>query len=290
MPTHHYAIIDVFADEPLTGNPLAVVTGADDLHDEDMAAIAAEFNLSETTFVSRPSMDGADFRLRSYTSAGNEDLGAGHNALGAWWWLVTTGRAAPPRALQELGGRLLPVLIDIDDDTVFIGLDQGPVDVTEVQVDDQALRDALATRHPVELDPALPPVTGSVGSRHLLVAMASMHDVAAVRPRASALARLLASAGAQGCYVYSTAVQDRPYDAYCRFFNPTVGIVEDPATGSAAGPLAAHLHRLGLAGRHVTLRQGDEAGRPSVLTVTIGSSGTRLTGPCALSASGVLHV
>lgn len=78
-------IIDVFADEPLAGNPLAVVEGADDLTDEQMRRIAGEFNQAETTFIQ--SSTRADRKLRSFTASGAEVFGAGHNALGAWLWL-----------------------------------------------------------------------------------------------------------------------------------------------------------------------------------------------------------
>lgn len=87
-----FALVDVFADAPLTGNPLAVVADADGLEERAMRAVAREFNQSETTFVLRPTRPEARTRLRSFTPAGAEVVGAGHNALGAWWWLAATRR------------------------------------------------------------------------------------------------------------------------------------------------------------------------------------------------------
>lgn len=290
MSTHQFAIVDVFADQPLTGNPLAVVTDADDLTSEQMASIASEFNLSETTFISRPTMDDADHRLRSFTPGGDEVGGAGHNALGAWWWLVTTGEAGPPGAVQELGRRTLPVHIDTAGDQVTIGLEQGPCQLAEVDVDRSGLCAALSPDAPVDLDHGIAPATGSVGSTHLLVALASPHDVDRLAPDGTALQQILATAGAQGCYVYSVTTEDPSTDAYSRFFNPTVGIAEDPATGSAAGPLAAHLRRLGLARDRATIQQGHRLGRPSRLDIELTSDGTTLTGRCALAARGELQV
>lgn len=176
VTTHEYVVVDVFADRPLTGNPLAVVTGSDDLDSEQMAAIAAEFNLSETTFVSEPTLDGADWRLRSFTPSGDEVTGAGHNALGAWWWLVQSSRASPPRAAQELGDRVLPVPIDVDD-AVTIGLHQGSVELTACRADRRAVLDALAPAQQMDLADTLGLVCGSVGSIHLLVPLASVADV-----------------------------------------------------------------------------------------------------------------
>ena len=79
-----FCLVDVFAEEPLTGNPLAVVADAESLAEEVMRLVAREFNQSETTFVLPPRRDGATWRLRSFTPTGEEVVGAGHNALGAW--------------------------------------------------------------------------------------------------------------------------------------------------------------------------------------------------------------
>ena len=88
-----FCLVDVFASQPLTGNPLALVTDADGLAEPQMRAIAREFNQSETTFLLRPSLAGATWRLRSFTPIGAEVAGAGHNALGAWLWLAAAGSA-----------------------------------------------------------------------------------------------------------------------------------------------------------------------------------------------------
>jgi trans-2,3-dihydro-3-hydroxyanthranilate isomerase len=112
LPFH---IVDVFAIEPLTGNPLAVVEGGEDLTLDLLQRIAREFNQSETTFLMRPTRPKADWRLRSFTAAGAEVFGAGHNALGAWWWLAEAGKLALTGSatvfLQEIGDRVLPVTI-----------------------------------------------------------------------------------------------------------------------------------------------------------------------------------
>ena len=87
-----FYFVDVFADGPLNGNPLAVVPDADELGESAMKKIAAELNQAETTFLLRPSGSGADWRLRSLTAPGHEVFGAGHNSLGAWWWLADSGK------------------------------------------------------------------------------------------------------------------------------------------------------------------------------------------------------
>jgi trans-2,3-dihydro-3-hydroxyanthranilate isomerase len=108
-----FYFVDVFATGLLTGNPLSLVPDADGLDEARMRAIAREFNQSETTFVLRPSLPNATVRLRSFTPAGAEVGGAGHNALGAWLWLEAAGRLASSAAgrglRQEIAGQVLPV-------------------------------------------------------------------------------------------------------------------------------------------------------------------------------------
>jgi trans-2,3-dihydro-3-hydroxyanthranilate isomerase len=111
-----FVLVDVFADAPLTGNPLAVVADGERLEEPVLRAVAREFNQSETTFVLPATRPGAIWRLRSFTPAGAEVVGAGHNALGAWWWLATAGRIdldaeGGATLAQEIGGRVLPVEI-----------------------------------------------------------------------------------------------------------------------------------------------------------------------------------
>lgn len=278
-----YAIVDVFTREALSGNPLAVVTGADGLSAARMAAIAQEFNLSETTFISRPTMAGASWRLRSFTPGGEEVHGAGHNSLGAWWWLRVTNAVVPGTAHQELGGLVLPVQLS-DEASPLVTLEQGRPQFTIPTVARGDLLSALGLPADAEVGDL---VVGSVGSPHLLVSLSAAEVVDAADPDRAALRSLLAGIGAEGCYVYSAGEGEA--DAYARFFNPTVGIVEDPATGTAAGPLAGHLYARDVAGPTVVIEQGVRMGRRCLLRVDIDGSGTRLSGRCALAATGTLH-
>ena len=95
MPELIAGLIDVFADEPLTGNPLAVVQTADELSEGQMQKVAGEFSQAETTFILESTR--ADRKLRSFTASGVEVFGAGHNALGAWLWLGEHGDPFQPR-------------------------------------------------------------------------------------------------------------------------------------------------------------------------------------------------
>lgn len=295
--------VDVFAERPLTGNPLSLVPAADALDEETMRAIAREFNQSETTFLVEPDDDRADVRLRSFTPDGSEVFGAGHNAMGAWLWLAASGGLDATRFgadgqleageafVQQIGDDLLPVRVGRGQDGwVRVSMEQSPAVFGERLIETEPLAAALGV--PTTAISGIPEV-GSTGAAHLLVPLASAEDVDAVRPDPAALAAVLAGAGAEGCYVYTTAAPaDASALAYARFFNPTVGIAEDAATGTAAGPLAALLAREGIApeGEPIAIEQGRALGRPSRITVTATSGRVTVTGSGVMTASGVLHL
>lgn len=282
MATLTAGLVDVFADTALSGNPLAVVEGAEDLADDTLRRIAREFNQAETTFL-LPSRR-ADWRLRSFTAAGAEVFGAGHNALGAWLWLGEQGRLgdlAQPRTFrQEIGEDVLPIVLERRDGRIHGRMTQAPLRLGASVEDVAALAGALGLsadavlRHPA-------PRAADTGASHLMVRVADRPAVDRAEPASDRLLAVLRGAGAEGCYVY--AFEDRAPTAYARFFNPTVGLWEDSATGTAAGPLSAYLGREGLlvADGTLTIEQGTRMGRRSFLDV-------RLTPEPALSGSGVV--
>ena len=292
MTTIPFHLVDVFADAPLAGNPLAVVPEADGLDEALLRRIARELNQSETTFLLAPTEPGAAARLRSFTPAGAEVSGAGHNSLGAWWWLAESGRLGPlgdGLALrQQLGGRVLPVAVEARGGTLAaIGLTQGEPQALAEHPDPAALAAALGLRGEDLLPGAR---TVSTGAPHLMVQARDRAAVAAAGPDAARLLAELRRAGAQGCYLYSLDPIDPSAAAHARFFNPTVGLWEDPATGSAAGPLAWHLAERGLASGEVVIEQGHALGRPSRLTVRLGGGRVELRGRCVTVAGGTLYL
>lgn len=288
--------VDVFAERPLTGNPLALVPDADELPAERMRAIAREFNQSETTFLVRPDLPGADHRLRSFTPGGVEVLGAGHNAMGAWIWLALSGRLDPDRHtfVQQIGGEALPVrIVPGSTEGVRVSMDQSPARFLRRVDATGALAAALGLAAD-DLDADRVPEVASTGTEHLLVPASSAEAVDRAAPDPARLRGLLADSGAEGCYLYTVeAASLTPgVDAYARFFNPTVGIAEDPATGTAAGPLAAALTRDGLTGegKTITIEQGRAMGRPSRIALTVDGERVRIAGSGVVAARGVLHL
>jgi PhzF family phenazine biosynthesis protein len=282
-------LVDVFAETPFNGNPLAVVEEADGLSDELMRRIAGEFNQAETTFLLKSTR--ADRRLRSFTTAGVEVSGAGHNALGAWLWLAELGKLGPldtPRTFhQELGEDVLPIVLERIDGRIHGRMRQAPLRLLPPLSDVAPLAAALGLRiEDVLTTPA--PRPANTGATHLLVRVLDPAAVDRAVPEHRALLAVLRGAGAEGCYVYSHDPQ-APESAYARFFNPTVGLWEDAATGTAAGPLAAYLNREHLLRNDsLVIEQGTKMGRRSLLNVRL-SPDPELSGAGLIVLRGVLR-
>jgi PhzF family phenazine biosynthesis protein len=278
-------LIDVFAETPLGGNPLAVVEDADGLSDAQMQRIAAEFNQAETTFLMQS--DRADRKLRSFTASGAEVFGAGHNALGAWLWMGEHGQLGsldtPKTFRQEIGGDVLPITLVNKDGRVHGHMRQAALRLSTPLATTDCLAEALG----IAADDVAPlPATraADTGAAHLMVRLRDVQAVDRATPSAAALLAVLGSAGAEGCYVYAFDPTS-PDTAYARFFNPTVGLWEDAATGTAAGPLCAYLGAEGLLnpGKTLVVEQGVKMGRRSLLQV-------RLTPDPELSGAGIVSL
>jgi PhzF family phenazine biosynthesis protein len=276
-------IIDVFGESPYSGNPLAVIEDADTLTDAQMRAIAREFNQAETTFLLRS--NNADWKLRSFTAAGAEVFGAGHNSLGAWLWLAYRDRLGALESAttfrQEIGTDILPITLERRGQGIHGRMKQGPLKLLRVLDDTRALAAALHIES-VDILIAPPPRVADTGANHLLVRLVDQAAVDRARPHQEQLLAILAGIGAEGCYVFAYDTR-HPGHAYARFFNPTVGLWEDSATGTAAGPLCGYLGWAGLLGpdRALRVEQGVLMGRRSVLEV-------KLTPDPELSGSGAV--
>ena len=289
-----FYFVDVFARRPLTGNPLSLVPDADELSVPQLQAIAREFNQSETTFVLRPTRPDATWRLRSFTPIGAEVFGAGHNALGAWLWLAAADRiavGAGPRLTQEIGDDVLPVEVERGPDgEVSVTMDQSVPTFGEL-VDDRTELTAALGLGPDDLAPGESAQVVDTGAGHLLVPLRDRAAVDRAVPVTERLAAVLRQAGGEGCYLYS---RDLPGAvAYTRFFNPTMGIAEDPATGTAAGPLVARLVAEGTVagdGRPVIVEQGHKLGRPSRIQVSVAGPRVRVGGSGLVVAEGTIEV
>jgi trans-2,3-dihydro-3-hydroxyanthranilate isomerase len=284
-----FFLVDVFTDKPLSGNPLAVVADAESLDDATMKRIAREFNQSETTFVLPPTRQGAEWRLRCFTAAGIEAFGAGHNALGAWWWIADSGRVPLQNGVnrfhQELGERVLPLEI------IAAGGHPENIVMTQTAPSFGAIADRRALAAALRLDESdfgdLPAQVVSTGAPHLLVHLRDRAAIAKAQPDHDRLRAALVAAGGQGCYLFALDGEN----PRARFFNPVAGIPEDPATGSAAGPLAVFLLRNGtLKGEQVVIEQGHSVDRPSRIEVRVQGDKVDIIGRGIVVAEGVLRL
>lgn len=216
-----FALVDVFGDAPLTGNPLAIVdlTDWDQPVDESWyPTVARELNQSETTFI-LPGRDGAVRELRSFTAGGVEVFGAGHNALGAWWWLLDSGRLTHTEPgteiIQRIGGRNLPVVVR----------DDGQLDMRQTAPRFGAYADPDLVARAVglgrdDISEVLAPQVVDTGANHLMVILRDGGALAAATPDKPALIAVAESVAAQGVYLaWLDGTEPRP-TAHARFFNP----------------------------------------------------------------------
>jgi trans-2,3-dihydro-3-hydroxyanthranilate isomerase len=292
--TYRFVLVDVFTDTPLTGNPLAVFPEADGLDDSTMQALAREFNFSETTFVVSPRDDRATRRLRSFSPVA-EVFGAGHNALGAWWAIVAGGEVSLQRngtVWQELGNRVLPVEVTFGS----AGLSQiAMTQATPREAGAAPERASLARALSIDVDallvPGLAPCVVSTGATtHLLVPVRCLADLTRVSVDAEKLISLVRPFGCEGCYCYCLERSGGGSLAHARGFFPGIGIAEDPATGSAAGPLGAHLVARGMApaDKWFTIEQGNEVGRRGRIDVRVSGERIDVGGGCVVVGSGTI--
>jgi trans-2,3-dihydro-3-hydroxyanthranilate isomerase len=225
-----------------------------------MQRTARELNLSETVFFVPPAAAG-DVRVRIFTPASELPF-AGHPVLGSAFVLGEALGAA--RVRLETGAGLVPVELERDGDRITFGRMEQPIPVAERYEHAAELLAALGVRRS-----GLPVEAYRNGPRHVYVELASEAEVAGLRPDQRALAEL--EIGANAFAGHGPAWKTR-------MFAPFHGVPEDPATGSAAGPLAVHLARYGRIGfgDEIEIRQGEEIGRPSRLYARAEGSADRI--------------
>jgi trans-2,3-dihydro-3-hydroxyanthranilate isomerase len=257
MAVFRYVVVDVFTDVALAGNQLAVFTDARELPEELLQQLALEIGFSETVFV-YPS-EAAHARIRIFTPRAELPF-AGHPTLGSAF-VLGQPLQLDTIALETQAG-VVPVRLEREGAKVVFGRMEQPLPRIE-PFEDGPLLAALGVERselPVELY--------DNGMRHVYVALAGEDDVARLAPDAAALARFGPTIGFN-CFAGSGSRWKT------RMFAPGGGVPEDPATGSAAGPLAVHLARHGRIawGDEIVISQGVEIGRPSTLYAQADGSG-----------------
>jgi trans-2,3-dihydro-3-hydroxyanthranilate isomerase len=273
--------IDAFTETPLAGNSAGVVVQADGLTDRQMQQIAREVAASETAFILSPSTPAADLRIRWFTP-GTEVPLCGHATIASFHALAEegmygmTGPGSYAFQLETRSG-VLPVTVEkrTDGIHVFFGL-PVPEFVRAGQYKLDVMR--LLNIQLEEFDNHMPMVV----AENLYVPVRRLHTLFAMKPNVFAMAQFLTNRNIGGICVFTTETVERTSAVHSRYFAPTVGIIEDPVTGSSNGPLGVYLFERGHVkadGPTVTLigEQGDAIGRKGRVTIRLTVEGDRVT-------------
>jgi trans-2,3-dihydro-3-hydroxyanthranilate isomerase len=266
--------VDVFTDRPFAGNQLAVVLEAAGLDTATMQTVAREFNFSETTFVTATATPGCDWRVRIFTPTAELPM-AGHPTIGTAVVLEALGLVTE-QTVFELGVGPTPVRVRPG----WAEMDQRPPEFG-ARADPVALAAALSI-DPVEVTATgLPAQAVSSGVPYVMLPVRTLVAMRRLRPKLDLLEAALADFPAHAVYAFSRESELPGSGGHCRMFAPHLGVTEDPATGSAAGPLACYLavHTPPADGGPLRFRfeQGFEMGRPSLLETTVERAGSAIT-------------
>jgi len=258
VATFRYVVADVFTDVPLAGNQLAVFTDAREIPEELLQPLARELNFSETVFV-LPGESGGHARMRIFTPSVEVPF-AGHPTLGTAF--VLGGPLQLIDIRLETGSGVVPVRLEREGARIVFGRMEQPLPAVAPFEREAELLAAVGVGRS-----ELPVEVYDNGLQHVYVCLRSEEEVAALEPDLSSIADLGEVLGVN-CFAGAGSRWKT------RMFIPGGGISEDPATGSAAGPLALHLARHGRIafGDEIEISQGAEIGRPSTLYARVDGS------------------
>jgi trans-2,3-dihydro-3-hydroxyanthranilate isomerase len=280
-----YRIVDVFTDRMFGGNPLAVVLDGRDVTDREMQALAREMNLSETTFVLPPDDPANDFRVRIFTP-GRELPMAGHPTVGTAFVLArekmlpaATGDVLTIRLEEKVG--LIPVRFEMKDgvpDKIWMTQPRptfGPAFPNAVVVAEMLGIDQAEIRNDLPIEVV------SCGVPFLFVPVRDLATMRKLKFNRDLSYRTLASLGIHEVFVFAMEVENPSSTVHSRMFAPELGVPEDPATGSASGPLGCYLVRYGVVPARpkasIVSEQGIEMGRPSFIHIEITQPADEIT-------------
>jgi trans-2,3-dihydro-3-hydroxyanthranilate isomerase len=290
-----YYILDVFSDKQYKGNPLSVVLMGEDLSLDQFKNIAREFGYSETSFVRYSATDNA-YKVRSFTPAGVEVGGAGHNLLGAVCLALLKG-------WEIFKGQTGEQFVIMTDEKIHIAVrcDEAGLPFVEMKQQTaimQKIVPAMIISQAIGLAPGdvcikdWQPAVVKTEVAHLMV---PVKDIDALN-RAIVNKPLLHNAseqfGFEGCYLFTIDASKPGYIAEARFFNPGIGIDEDAATGSAAGPLTGYLlnHNYIVAAEDYTILQGAKMQQESTIHAKVVDDSIWISGTSVIVMEGQLFV
>lgn len=271
--------VDVFSSRALLGNPLAVIFDGADLSADTMRAIAREMNLSETTFVLPPEQGGTA-RVRIFTPHAELPF-AGHPTIGTAWVLLDEGLVRESASELSLEEGIGPVRVRVErrPEGTVLWMTHPPVQFGEVLKERGQVAAALGLEQS-ELAPEIPIQIASTGVPFVYIALKDARAVDAAISSQERLTNVLGPVGLPPVLLFARQDKER---LYSRMFGPhsITRIVEDPATGSASGPLGAFAVRYGLVPRAATVeivsQQGTKMGRQSMVHIRLRYPGAEET-------------
>jgi len=290
-----YYILDVFSGEKYKGNPLSVVLLDEELELFQFKNIAREFGYSETSFVKYSAIDKA-YKVRSFTPAGIEVGGAGHNLLGAVCFALLKGWEIFKGQTEEqfviMANEKIPIAISYDETSVpFVKMKQQTA-IMEKKVPVEILSGAIGLMPEAISIKDWEPTVVRTEVAHLMVPVKDTIALNQAMVNKTLLNKASEQFGFEGCYLFTIASEAKDYIAESRFFNPGIGIDEDAATGSAAGPLAGYLlnHHYIVTGKDYSILQGVKMGQPSTIHVKITNDGIWVSGTAVIVMEGQLYL
>jgi len=276
MPTYRFKQVDVFTGQPFLGNPVAVVLDADDIDPARMQRIASWANLSETTFVLRPTSVSADYRLRIFTPTGELPF-AGHPTIGSAHAVLESAMVPSQSGSlrQECLAGVLPLTVEGTDSDrrIFVRVPEAKV-LRDHEEAIQALSAALGA--PIVTRPA--PAAIAVGPTWLVALMEDAESVRHLEPDMAAVAKLSRDLDVVGVNVFSVG-SGKEAAVHVRSFAPAEGILEDPVCGSGNATVAAYLAKTGMlgeVGEAYVASQGTEMGRDGEVFVRVRDGGRHI--------------
>lgn len=272
--------VDAFTETPLTGNPAGVVLNAGGLSDPEMQTIAREMSVPETSFVLPATTPAADLRLRWFTPQVEVPL-CGHATIAAFHALAEERQQGmkDPGTYKfnvETKSGILPVIVEKSNAGIdvlfglnvpeFIRAGQYKLDIMRIM---NVTLEEFENRMPI------------VVANYLYVPMRRLHTLFSLKPNFFAMSQFLSNRNLNGLCVFTTETIERTSSVHSRFFAPTMGINEDPVTGSANGPLGVYLFERGEVEAKsgivsIVGEQGDAMGRKGRVTIRLTVQGTQV--------------
>lgn len=294
MKKLNYAILDVFTDQKYKGNPLSVVWIDDELELQQYYNIAREFGYSETSFVHYSTADKA-FKVRSFTPGNFEVTGAGHNLLGA----VCLALLKKQDIFKEQEGKpwvimkdeKIPLVITEENGLPFVAMQQQPAAIIKT-IPSATIANALGLNEEDLILNNWEPTIVKTEVAHIMVPVKNLDALNRAISNKTLLMQLSELHGFEGYYLYTTDHPETDHIVQARFFNPYMGIDEDAATGTAAGPLAGYLHHQGYINPNQNYRilQGVKLNQPSTILVNVTTGGILVSGSGIITMEGVLYL